>query len=138
MSVPWGRPAALERCEHSLPVDSLTAYHEWHLQVAAALAAEGDLTAKLQQAQQEVQEMAAQHAKLKQELSQAKALSEELGRQLEMASSGWTQDKGKRAQLQQELDAAQAALAEGGGELSQVRPILCTLQHACGDLLGTT
>ena len=82
--------------------------------------------------------MAAQHAKLKQELSQAKALSEELGRQLEMASSGWTQDKGKRAQLQQELDAAQAALAEGGGELSQVRPILCTLQRACGDLMGTT
>ena len=133
---------APERCEQTLPVNQLTAYHQLHLQVAAAQAVEGDLTAKLQQAQQMVQEMAVQHAeitaKLQQELSQAQARAEELARQQETASSGWTQSRDTIAQLQQELDAAQAALAEGGGELSQARAILCALQHACSGLLGTT
>ena len=125
-SVTGESTAVLERCEQSPPVNRLPAYHHLHLQVAAAQAVEGDLTAKLRQAHQEVQEKAAQHAeattKLQQELSQAQARAEELARQQETAASGWTQSTDKLAQLQQELDAAQAALAQGSGELSQARP----------------
>ena len=125
-----------------LPVIPHSAYHPSHLQVAAAQEVEGSLAAQLEQAQQEVQSMTAQHAettaKLQQELSQAQARAEELARQQETASSGWTQSKDTLAQLQQELDAAQAALAEGGGDLLQARPALCALQHTCGGLLGAT